>query len=138
LLYLPEFLSVYRRHRDNSWFGNAGRCQHIIKMWQFLLSKDEYRSYLSPRQIRLLKVKILEMTAYDSSLTGNNKVRGAVAGIQVPLVLLRNGLLFNWRHLALPLMCFIPVKRPAFKRTALRARETRLAVGRSEACERVG
>lgn len=121
LLYLPELLSAYRHHGNNAWLGNLHRSQDIIRMFQFLLFNEAYKNHLSVRQIQLLKARILEMTAYDSCLTGNNKIRGAVAGIQVPLVLLRNGLLFNWRHLALPLMCFIPIKRPAFKSPALRA-----------------
>jgi len=121
LLYLPELLSAYRHHGNNAWLGNPHRSQDIIRMFQFLLFNEAYKNHLSVRQIQLLKARILEMTAYDSCLTGNNKIRGAVAGIQVPLVLLRNGLLFNWRHLALPLMCFIPIKRPAFKSPALRA-----------------
>lgn len=113
LLYLPELLSAYRHHGNNAWLGNPHRTQDIIRMFQFLLLNKAYKNHLSARQIRLLKARILENTAYDSCLTGNNKIRGAAAGIQVPLALLRNGLLFNWRHLALPLMCFIPVKRPA-------------------------
>jgi len=113
ILYLPELLSVYRHHGNNAWSGNPRRSQHIIKMWKFLLFKQDFRNHLSPRQIRLLEAKILEMTAYHASLTGDDKLRGAIAGIQVPLALLRNGLLFNWRHLALPLMCFLPVKRTA-------------------------
>jgi glycosyltransferase involved in cell wall biosynthesis len=121
LLYLPELLSAYRHHGNNAWLGSPHRSQDIIRMFQFLLFNEAYKNHLSARQIQLLKARILEMTAYDSCLTGNNKIRGAVAGIQVPLFLLRNGLLFNWRHLALPLMCFIPVKRPAFKSPALRA-----------------
>ncbi len=111
LLYLPERLSAYRRHGSNEWLGNPHRCQHIIKLLQFLLLKETFRSHLSVRQIKFLEVKILEMTAYDASLTGENKIKGAIAGIQVPLALMRNGLLFNWRHIALPLMCFLPVKR---------------------------
>jgi len=114
ILYLPEFLSVYRHHGNNAWAGNPHRSQDLIKMWKFLLFKEDFRSHLSARQIRLLEAKILEMTAYHASLTGDNKIRGAIAGIRVPLALLRNGLLFNWRHLALPLMCFLPVKRAAW------------------------
>jgi glycosyltransferase involved in cell wall biosynthesis len=120
LLYLPELLSAYRHHGNNAWMRNPRRAQDIIRMFQFLLLNEAYKNHLSPRQIKLVKARILEMTAYDSCLTGDNKFRGAVAGIKVPLALLRNGLFFNWRHLALPLMCFIPVKRPAFKSPALR------------------
>jgi len=111
LLYLPESLAAYRHHGTNAWLGNPHRSQDIIRMFRCLLSKKQYRSRLTARQIALQEAAILEMTAYDSSLTGNHKMRGAFAGMRVPLILLRNGLLFNWRHLTLPLMCFIPVKR---------------------------
>jgi glycosyltransferase involved in cell wall biosynthesis len=129
ILYLPEVLSAYRHHGNNAWLRNPHRSQHVVKMWQFLVSKQAFRTHLSARQVRFLKARMLEMTAYDSTLTGNNKIRGAIAGIQVPLVLLRNGVLFNWRHMALPLMCFLPINRPVFKTTALRAQN--VAVGRS-------
>lgn len=111
LLYLPEPLSAYRHHRRNAWLENPYGSQHIINMWQFLLSQENYRSRLSLRQINLLKAKMLEMEAYQASRTGRNKCRGVIAGIQVPMILLRNGLLFNWRHLALPITCILPIRR---------------------------
>jgi glycosyltransferase involved in cell wall biosynthesis len=111
LLYLPELLSAYRHHRSNAWLGNPYAYQHVIDMWRFLLSQENYRSRLSPRHISLLEARILEIEAYQASRTGRNKVRGLIAGIQVPMILLRNGLLFNWRHLALPIACVLPVRR---------------------------
>lgn len=131
LLYLPEELAAYRHHGNNSWMKNPQRSQDIIQLFRFLLLKEAFKNHLSSRQVRLLKAHMLEMTAYDSSLTGNDKIRGAIAGIRVPFALLRNGLLFNWRHLALPLMCFIPVKRPLFKKPAVRARGNGLVVAPS-------
>jgi len=130
LLYLPEVLSAYRHHGHNAGLGQANQCIDAVKMFQFLLGKKEFRNHLSDRDTGLIKARILEKTARYACLTGNDKVRGAIAGIQVPFVLLRSGLLFNWRHLALPLMCFIPVKRPAFKSTALSAWEKKPAIGR--------
>jgi glycosyltransferase involved in cell wall biosynthesis len=111
LLFLPELLSAYRHHRGNAWLGNPYGSQHIIDMWKFLLSQKNYRSHLSPRHISLQKAKILEMEAHQASRTGSSKFRGAIAGIQVPIALLRNGLLFNWRHLALPIACILPIRR---------------------------
>jgi hypothetical protein len=125
LLYLPELLSAYRHHGNNAWVGNPRRFQDLIQMTQFLLLKEDFVDHLSARQIRLLRAKILELTAFHSSLTGDNKIRGAIAGIQVPFVLLRNGILFNWRHLALPLTCLLHVD----KKTSSRIGEKRLAVG---------
>jgi hypothetical protein len=40
-------------------------------MFHFLLFNESYKNHLSARQIRLLKARILEMTAYDSCLTGS-------------------------------------------------------------------
>ena len=125
LLYLPELLSAYRHHRHNAWLGNSYGSQHIIDMWQFLLSQKNYRSRLSPRHVNLLKAKILEMEAHQASRTGKNKFRGAIAGIQVPIVLLRNGLLFNWRHLVLPIACILPIRRTVSRRTQEHADSSR-------------
>lgn len=131
LLYLPEKLSAYRHHGNNAWMGNPRRSLDITRMFQFLLSKPEYRSFLSARQTRLMRARILEMIAYHATLTGDRKIAGAIAGIQLPISLLRNGLLPNWRHVALPLLCFIPAKREALKKNGLAEGQGRLAVSRT-------
>ncbi len=111
LLYLPDSLAAYRYHGKNMWRGNPYGEQHIIDMWRFLLSQENYRSHLSSRHVSLLEAKILEREAYQASRTGKNTIEGVIAGIQVPMILLRNGLLPNWRHFALPIACILPIKR---------------------------
>ena len=130
LLYLPELLSAYRHHSSNAWLGNPYGSQHIIDMWRFLLSQESYRSRLSSRHVNLLKARILELEAHQASQTGRNKVRGAIAGVQVPLILLRNGLVFNWRHLALPVACFLPIWRTASPSSEKHDRPSRQQSGR--------
>lgn len=126
LLYLPESLSAYRHHSSNTSLGHANQSLDVIKMFQLLLSNADFLSHLSDRQTRLIKARILERTARYACLTGKDKIRGTIAGMQVPLVLLRNGLLFNWRHLVLPIMCVVPIRRMPSP-----ARKPLLAFGRN-------
>lgn len=111
LLYLPEALSAYRHHGRNSWLGSVRAVQDIIDMWEFLLANDNYRRHLTRRHISLLRAKILERKAYLTSRTGERKLEGLTSATALPFVLLRNRLLCSWKHLALPLLCIVPLKR---------------------------
>jgi glycosyltransferase involved in cell wall biosynthesis len=111
LLYLPDALSAYRHHGRNSWLGSSRAIQDIIDMWEFLLANENYRRHLTRRHASLLKAKILERKAYLASRTGDRKLEGLAAAVMLPFLLLRNGLLCNWKHLALPMLCVLPLKR---------------------------
>ena len=107
----PKALSAYRVHGGNSAFGNVWAARDTIRMWEYLLGKESFRRFLSKSHASLLRAKILERKGYLASRTGEDIFAGAWASAQVPLILLRNGLLCNWKHLALPLACVLPVKR---------------------------
>jgi glycosyltransferase involved in cell wall biosynthesis len=109
--YLPEALGAYRIHGSNTGFGNVASTQQTICMWEFLLAHRNFRPSLSDRHARLLRAKILERKAYMASRTGRKVLAGAWAGIRVPWILATSGYRCSWKHLALPVVCFLPVKR---------------------------
>jgi hypothetical protein len=43
-------------------------------------------------------------------------LRGAWAGVRVPWILAAHGCRCNWKHLALPITCLLPVKRARVRR----------------------
>ena len=72
--------------------------------------------YQEPSELR---AKILERKAYLASRTGQRALSGAWAGLCVPLILAANGYRCNWKHLALPAACLLPIKRSRVKRPRL-------------------
>jgi glycosyltransferase involved in cell wall biosynthesis len=111
MTYLPVALAAYRIHGNNAGFGNVASNQETIHMWEFLLRNPNFRSFLSSRHASLLRAKIHERKAYVASRTGQKVFEGAWAGVLVPLILAANGHCCNWRHLALPVACLLPIKR---------------------------
>lgn len=111
MIYLPDTLAAYRIHGANAGFGNVSSNQETMRMWEFLLLSPNFRRFLSSRHASLLRAKILERKAYVASRTGREILEGAWAGVRVPFILAANGHLCNWRHLALPLACLLPIKR---------------------------
>lgn len=111
MAYLPDALAAYRIHGNNAGFGNVASTQETISMWEFLLENPNFRRFLPVRHARLLRAKILERKAYLASRTGRNVLDGAWAGIRVPWILAANGYRCNWKHLALPAACLLPLKR---------------------------
>ena len=116
MAYLPDPLAAYRIHGHNAGFGNVASTQETICMWEFLLAHPSFRRYLPDRHANLLRAKILERKAYLASRTGQRVLSGAWAGICVPLILAANGYRCNWKHLALPAACLLPIKRSRVKR----------------------
>ena len=111
MAYLPEALAAYRIHGNNAGFGNVVSTLETISMWEFLLANPNFRRFLSDRHARLLRAKILERKAYLASRTGRHVLDGAWAGIRVPLILAADGYRCSWKHLLLPVVCLLPLKR---------------------------
>lgn len=111
MAYLPDPLAVYRIHGQNAGFGNVASTQGTICMWEFLLAHPCFRPHLSDRHANLLRAKILERRAYLASRSGQQVLSGVWAGARVPLILAANGYRCNWKHLALPAACLLPIKR---------------------------
>lgn len=128
IVYLPDALARYRIHGRNSSFGDPVTSRDTIGMWEFLLDNDNYRRHLSRKCANLLRAAILERKGYVASRTGENILDGAWASAQVPLILLRNGVLCNWKQAALPMLCLLPVKRirpkPPHKNSVFPATDT--------------
>lgn len=118
MTYLPEALAAYRVHGNNAGFGNVASNWETIHMWEFLLANPNFRRFLSTRHAKLLRAKILERKAYVASRTGQNVFDGAWAGLRVPFILAANGYRCNWRHMALPVACLLPIRRINEKRRA--------------------
>ena len=114
--YLPDALAAYRIHGNNAGFGNVASNQETMHMWEFLLGSPNFRRFLSSRHANLLRAKILERKAYVASRTGRKVLEGAWAGVLVPFILAANGRCCNWRHLALPVACLLPIKRSSKNR----------------------
>lgn len=111
LLYLPEELAAYRHHGQNAWLGNPRATQHIINLYEFLLANGEYRRHISRRHINLTKAKLFERKAFLASRTGEKSLEGFGASVALPILLLRSGLICNWKHFVLPWLCLLPLKR---------------------------
>jgi hypothetical protein len=126
MIYLPDTLAAYRIHGQNAGFGNVASTQETIFMWEFLLAHPNFRRHLSDRHANLLRAKILERKAYLASRSGRKVFSGAWAGIRVPLVLAANGYRCNWKHLALPAACLLPIKRSRAKRPQRAGRASQL------------
>jgi glycosyltransferase involved in cell wall biosynthesis len=116
MAYLPDALAAYRIHGNNAGFGNVASTRETICMWEFLLAHPNFHRFLSDRHASLLHAKILEREAYLASRTGQRVLRGAWAGVRVPWILAANGCRCNWKHLALPITCLLPVKRARARR----------------------
>jgi glycosyltransferase involved in cell wall biosynthesis len=115
MAYLPDRLAACRIHGSNAGFGNVDSTEQTIAMWEFLLGNRNFRRFLSLRHARMLRAKILERKAYLASRTGRSKIAGAWAGIRLPWILAANGYRCNWKHLALPAACLLPLRRAASK-----------------------
>lgn len=111
LLYLPRELAAYRHHGQNAWLGNPRATQHIINFQEFLLANKDYRRHISRRHAAMTRAKLLERKAFLASRTGDNAFEGFCASLVLPVLLLRNGLICNWKHLLLPVLCALPIKR---------------------------
>ena len=111
LLYLPKELAAYRHHGQNAWLGNPRATQHIINFQEFLLANRDYRRHISRRHVALTRAKLLERKAFLASRTGDRAFEGFCASVALPILLLCNGLVCNWKHLVLPLLCALPLKR---------------------------
>jgi len=133
LLYLPSELAAYRHHGQNAWLRNPRAHQHIVDFLEFLLANKNYRRNLSRRHVSLTRAKLLERKAFLASRTGEKVFEGTCASLALPVLLLRNGLLCSWKHLLLPLLCVLPLKRaggvanPSNHSPAAASREERLA-----------
>ena len=135
MTYLPDALAAYRIHGNNAGFGNVASNQETMHMWEFLLKNPKFRSFLSSQHANLLRAKILERKAYVASRTGKKICGGAWAGVCVPLILAANGRCCNWRHLALPVACLLPIKRSS-KKMPLRSGPLLQPVGSSTTAAR--
>lgn len=111
--YLPQVLAAYRHHGANLWADNPAAELQIVRMWNYLAENPHFRKALTPRDADLWRATILERTAYVVSRTGEHKLRGVLAALGVPLIALKHGLVCNWKHLALPAMCLLPIRRVA-------------------------
>jgi glycosyltransferase involved in cell wall biosynthesis len=125
--YLPEVLAAYRVHGTNLWADNPMGDLQIIRMWEYLANNPVFAKSLTPRHADLFRATILERMAYIASRTGQDKLRGALAAVRVPLITLKHGLFCHWKHLALPIICFVPLKRSS----------PAVAIGKSTERERV-
>lgn len=119
LLYLPTELAAYRHHGQNAWLGNPRANQHIINFQEFLLANKDYRRHISRRHVAMTRAKLFERKAFLASRTGDNAFEGFCASVALPFLLLRHGLLCNWKHLMLPVLCALPLKRTERPATAL-------------------
>jgi len=113
LLYLPMELAAYRHHGQNAWLGNPRATQHIINFQEFLLANKDYRRHISSRHVAMTRAKLFERKAFMASRTGDNAFEGFLASLALPFLLARHGLLCNWKHLLLPVLCALPLKRAA-------------------------
>jgi glycosyltransferase involved in cell wall biosynthesis len=111
MMYLPEPLVACRIHGANADFGNVYATRETIGMWEFLLETPNFRRFLSKRHASVLGARILERKAFLSSRTGEDILAGVWAGIRIPFILAANGYLCNWKHLALPVACILPIRR---------------------------
>ena len=111
LLYLPKELAAYRHHGQNAWLKNPRATQHIINFQKYLLANKEYRRHISRRHVALTRAKLYERQAFLASRTGDHAFAGFCASLALPFVLLRHGLICNWKHLLLPVLCALPLKR---------------------------
>jgi glycosyltransferase involved in cell wall biosynthesis len=118
LLYLPLELAAYRHHGQNAWLGNPRATQHIINFQKFLLANKDYRRHISKRHVAMTRAKLFERQAFLASRTGDNTFEGFCASLALPFLLLRHGLLCNWKHLLLPALCALPIKRTALPAVA--------------------
>ena len=125
LLYLPKELAAYRHHGQNAWLGNPRAMQHIISFQEFLLANKDYRRHISKRHVALTRAKLFERKAFVSSRTGDNAFEGFCSSIALPFLLLRLGLVCNWKHLVLPWLCLLPLKRAEDARPGSTAPEPR-------------
>jgi glycosyltransferase involved in cell wall biosynthesis len=109
--HLPEVLAAYRHHGANLWADDPAAELQIVRAWRHILGHPGIRNVITKRHADLWEANILEHVAYVASRTGEDKLAGVWAALHVPLIALRYGLICNWKHLALPVMCLLPIKR---------------------------
>jgi hypothetical protein len=113
LLCLPEQLAAYRHHGQNAWLKNPRATQHIINFQNFLLTNKKYQRHVSRRHLSMIRLRMYESKAFLASRTGDHALQSFCLSLALPVLLLRHGLLCNWRHLVLPALCVLPIKRVA-------------------------
>lgn len=109
--YIPEALAAYRRHEANLWRGNPYGERQIIRMWEYLVNHPTFRNSLTYRHADMFRAAILERKAFIASRTGEYKLDAALGAMRIPFLTLKHGRLCSWKHLALPFICVLPVKR---------------------------
>lgn len=108
LMYLPERLSAYRHHGNNSFVGNSGSYESQRRLFKWIPSipgvdSDEVQ--------RLSQALILEINVHAAMRGNNEPLRTAFEAAVLNKTLLQLGLVPHWKHLGLPIASLIGWER---------------------------
>jgi glycosyltransferase involved in cell wall biosynthesis len=108
LVYLPEKLSIYCHHGDNSFVGNAGSYESQRELFKWAPSVPGATS----REVKGLAQALLCETEIQSALRRNKEpLRTACKAAIFNMKLFQLGLLPHWKHLATPIGCLLQWQR---------------------------
>jgi glycosyltransferase involved in cell wall biosynthesis len=108
LVYLPEKLSIYRHHGDNSFVGNAGSYESQRELFKWAPGIPGATS----REVNSLAQALLCETEIQSALRRNKEpLRTACKAAIFNIKLFQLGLVPHWKHLATPIGCLLQWQR---------------------------
>ena len=99
LAFLPEKLSAYRHHGNNSFISTPGAMEFQRRLFQWAL---EIHGMISDEDKALLRALTLESEAHAAVHEDKEPVLGAFKAAVLLPSLLRLGLMPNWKHFGLP------------------------------------
>lgn len=108
LVYLPEKLSAYRHHGNNSFVGNPASYESQRRLFKWIPSIP---GVVSDEVQRLSQALILEIEVQAGMRTSNEPLRTAFEAVVLNTKLVQLGLVPHWKHLGLPIASLIGWER---------------------------
>lgn len=105
IYYLPKKLSAYRYHGVNFYLKNPEGLRYQIALFQWF--RDALSGCLSISEERMLQILAKEATSIAAYKGIRSRREGLKSALELIGLLIRAGLIPNWKHLALPLRCFV-------------------------------
>jgi glycosyltransferase involved in cell wall biosynthesis len=108
LVYLPEKLSSYRHHGNNSFVGDAGSYESQSRLVKWMPSIP---GVASDEVQRLSQALLLETEVQAAMRENKQPLRTAYRSAVLIAKLVQLGLVPHWKHLGLPIACLIGWER---------------------------
>lgn len=108
LIHLPEKLSAYRHHGNNSFVSAPGSMESQSRLFKWV---PTIPGVTAMRDRKLLETLVLEAQAHSAAHNGKDPVGGVWSATLLVPKLIRLGLVPHWKHLGLPVASLLGWRR---------------------------